>query len=529
MQPLPHSPPVSVASLENPGEGASRWNVSGWLLAWYDRHRVAYFVVLALFYVAGFTGRWQPEPDAALYLSIGRNLAQGEGYNYHGHPHALAYPGMPYLLAGTFAVFGIDVVWPAHGVILLMAAGGLALCYRLVRLHADRPTAVFLTCMVGMTFAYYRYAFELRNDLPFTVGVLAFLAGWEACLVKGRGAHEKSPLRWYDIALMVGGLAVAMVMRPHMWVLLAAIFGAGVIRVLKSRRMRRIFVPVLMGVLLLVALLWWMDPRHGAGVRYTYETAILSSLQELTTADGLARLADRIWILLEASIAEAAFGHQLGPVVTTIISLVLLGLSVELIRRRWLWGLFVIGTVLMLILVLPAPRYLLPILPLMALAWFGGMLVLQRRLPHPWGNVAVVLMLAIWVVPNFLKIVKLIGEQRVPTLVHSHERYDMLHAFAAEVHEAVEPDAWVVADAKIARILSYWSDRRVAAPYEIDPLDRIDQPLYVVDPADEEVLAKMMEAGVVMEDAIIGDSPADVAQARWTLRRLIRPAESGAP
>lgn len=500
-----------------------------WLLAWYDRYRVVYFVVLGLFFAAGFTGRWQPEPDAALYLSIGRNLAQGEGYNYHGHPHALAYPGMPYLLAGTFAIFGIDVVWPAHALMLLMAGVGLALCYRLLRLHTNRPTAVLLTCMVGMTFTYYRYAFELRNDLPFAVGVLAFLAGWEACMAKPRAGEMDRRVRWYDIALMMGGLALAMVMRPHMWVLLAAIFGAGVIRMFKSQRARRILLPLLVALVAVVAVLRWMDPRSGAGVRYTYEAAFLASLRELATVEGFAGLAGRTWTLIDATLVEAAFGHLLGPVITPIVGVVLLVMSVALIRRRWLWGLFILGTVLMLVLVLPGPRYLLPVLPLMALAWFGGMSAVNRRLRHPWGNVAVILMLAMWVVPNFLKIIKLIGEQHVPSMAHSYDRYATLRDFSDDVRAAVEPEAWVLADEKIARVLSYWSDRRVAAPYEIEPLERIAQRLYVVQPAGDDVLAKMAYAGMVMDEVVGVEAGKDVDPPPWTLRRLVRREEAVTP
>ncbi len=529
MQPVPHSPSIAAPTLDDPGETTPRWNAPRWLLAWYDRHRVIYFVVLALFYVAGFTGRWQPEPDAALYLSIGRNLAQGEGYNYHGHPHALAYPGMPYLLAATFELFGVDVVWPAHVVMLLMAAAALALCYRLVRLHTDRPAAVFLTCLVGMTFTVYRYAFELRNDLPFTVGVLAFLAGWEACLGRWRENPNPSRVRWYDIAMMVGGLALAMVMRPHMWVLLAAILGAGVIGIFKSQRLRRILLPVLGGVLLLVVALWWMDPRRGSGVRYTYEAAILASLTELTTPQGLARMGRHTLILLEDSLAEAAFGHRLGPVITSLVSLLLLGLSVELIRRRWLWGLFIIGTVLMLILVLPAPRYLLPVVPLMAMAWFSGMLAFQRRLGHPWGNVVFITMLAIWVAPNFLKIVKFIGEQRIPALAPSYERFVALENFADDLREVVEPEAWVVSHEKIARVLSYWSDRRVAAWYEIDALDRIADPLYVIEPTTPQMDAKVAEGGLVPGEIVLSGPVDDTGQPRWVLRRLVQPVEAGVP
>src|ERR1700687_1617518 len=42
-----------------------------------DRHRRNLFVLLFAVYLLGFSGQWRLEPDSALYLTIGRNLATG--------------------------------------------------------------------------------------------------------------------------------------------------------------------------------------------------------------------------------------------------------------------------------------------------------------------------------------------------------------------------------------------------------------------------------------------------------------------
>ena len=80
-------------------------------------------------------GQWRIEPDSALYLSIARNLAEGQGYTYHGQPHNLVYPGLPYLLAGTLKVFGTETLWPAHALMLAISFATLALVYRLMYLR----------------------------------------------------------------------------------------------------------------------------------------------------------------------------------------------------------------------------------------------------------------------------------------------------------------------------------------------------------------------------------------------------------
>src|SRR5687767_15127646 len=159
------------------------------LLAWVDRQRRVLFAVLLVSYLWGFNGQWRVEPDSALYLVIGRNLAEGDGLTYHGKPHNLAFPGLPALIAGTLKLFGTDNLVAAHAVMLLVALCALGLTYRLFLLHADRPTAVAVTLLLGFSRTFYRYAFELMSDMPFLLGVLAFLVGYES-LVHRRKGHD---------------------------------------------------------------------------------------------------------------------------------------------------------------------------------------------------------------------------------------------------------------------------------------------------------------------------------------------------
>src|SRR5688500_174349 len=162
------------------------------VLAFVDRHRVKLFLALAALYLLGFTGHWRPEPDSALYLTIGRNLALGEGYTYHGQSHRLVFPGLPLLFAGLYKAFGTESLVPHLFAMLAMGAAALALTYRLFLLHAGRPMAVLVTLLVGVSQTFFRYNFELLTDLPFMFGVMAFLAGYEG-VVHRHCADDPTP------------------------------------------------------------------------------------------------------------------------------------------------------------------------------------------------------------------------------------------------------------------------------------------------------------------------------------------------
>jgi hypothetical protein len=188
------------------------------LLLLADQYRWWIFAGIAALYLLGFNGQWQIEPDSALYLCIARNLAEGRGYLYHGQVAHLAYPGLPWLEAGTFRLFGVGALWPMHVLMVLFALAAIALTYRLFHLHAGRSVAVVVTSMVAVGQCFYQYAFQLRNDMPFLAGVMGVLAGYEG-LLHGAGRSR----RWLDWTLLAGGLGLAVVMRPTMIPLVAVL------------------------------------------------------------------------------------------------------------------------------------------------------------------------------------------------------------------------------------------------------------------------------------------------------------------
>src|SRR5688572_18701792 len=97
------------------------------LLAFLDRRRPWIFVILGLLLAAGYNGQWRISPDSALYVELGRNLAEGAGFTYHGEPHTWVEPGLPYTIGASFKVFGVDNFHPLMLVMLACAGVALAL------------------------------------------------------------------------------------------------------------------------------------------------------------------------------------------------------------------------------------------------------------------------------------------------------------------------------------------------------------------------------------------------------------------
>jgi len=127
------------------------------------------------------------EPDSALYLSIGRkrNLAEGHGYTFRDKPDRLAYPGLPYVHAALFKIFGSNTLVPAH-VLMLLTAESARLLFTVFDFSFFTARAVMRVMgAVGssaITYTFFRYGYELRNGHAILLGVTGFLVGYEAIL-----------------------------------------------------------------------------------------------------------------------------------------------------------------------------------------------------------------------------------------------------------------------------------------------------------------------------------------------------------
>ena len=550
-------PSAPIAPTVPPAAGLDLAPVSRTLpekvLGFVDAHRRVFLLGVLALYLIGFNGQWRLEPDSALYLTIGRNLAEGRGYTYHGVSHHLAYPGLPWLLAGLFKVFGAGTLLPAHVMLLLFGLAVLGLTYRLFLLHAGRPTAVLMTVLLGLSRTFYRYNFELLSDVPFLTGVMAFLVGYEAVFfrrydrdVRENAADEASPPRarprWYDWLLLVAGLMLAMVMRPTMWALLAAVLAAVFLSMFKRPvRVGRLAVgaAILVAAIAAGLLFYRLDPRRtdrpdAAGdYEFAFIDALTSGSHQLA-----AKLKTNGVAILHPSASESLYGIDLGHLdigpyavsVSAIPSLLCIAVGLFVFRRRLLWGVWVSMTLLMMAVTVVHVRYFLQVMPLLLYGYWLGIVWLNRRAaergkPRSVGRAEMVsaALLAALVALNLLRVGSLIVEQRrVPFLAGYRDgKYAAVPQVSELLRSNTPEKAWVLAPQKFGRVLTYYSGRYVTEPGPATQLNPSEQPVYVLDPMDKLGLEWMAFYGIGSGQTMGPTVPARRGK-DWQLRQAIR-------
>jgi len=148
-------------------------------------------------YAAGLSNHWVPKRDSALYLSLGRSLAEGRGMEFNGQQTWGIPPLVPLVIAGGRLLVGNEP-WLPNLAMTLFAFGAVALTYLVLReLAADlagesRDLLVFGALLVTGTSA--RLFIDSRcilTDVPFLfwvmLGLYAFLRArrghWGWCLI----------------------------------------------------------------------------------------------------------------------------------------------------------------------------------------------------------------------------------------------------------------------------------------------------------------------------------------------------------
>ena len=341
---------------------------------WADLHRYWILAVVVGMYLAAFTGRWQPEADSALYLSLGKSLALGHGYTDLGEPNHMVYPGLPWLIAGTFKIFGVGHVLPVYAIMLLFAGATLTMIYAMLNLRIDRPTAVVVTSIVALSDTFFRYAMKILTDMPFMAGVMAVLLGCELIGWNRRAREESAIPRekpWLGWLLIFAGLALATMMRPVIWALLLTLVAAAVISCVgKQAKWKYAIIAAL--PLLMIAAFFLLDPRRegSAGVFGSYESFLIASLR---SGDMIRRMIHENFSPLFGYVtAEAVLGMRVGPGLNQCVAVLVIVLGIALWRKQPLWGVWVAITLLMMLAILPVRRYCLPILPFLILGcWLG--------------------------------------------------------------------------------------------------------------------------------------------------------------
>jgi len=483
-------------------------------------------------YLLAFNGQWRLEPDSALYLTLGRNVANGQGFTYQDIPHRLAFPGLPRLFAGVFLLFHSDKTLAPLILMLLIGFGALALTYRLFLLCTDRPTAVLLTFGVGISRLFYRYCFELLSDMPFLLGVMAFLVGFEAVFYRSDPDNPDRPAKvaWHDWCFLVGGFFVAVVMRPTMWALCIAAFFALVWAAIRGPHRKRPL--IVCGILCGAVFFFYLKVRHAENSLGQYEESFnyrfshFSSLIHTMFVEYAPRL-------FEPTLAQSLFGTRLGPGLNTVFGIIILALGFSLLWFRPLWGLWVGMTVaVVLIAIRPLDRYFLEVLPLLVFAWWKGLVWFERRFHGRWASIVFISLFLLGATTNLLRVGEFIIEQRrLPFLEYYKEgRFASIDKVTKMLKHRVQPDAWVIAPPKVARILTFLTDRHIIEPtpeynwvsasyhtvYLLEPLE---------DPARQWVESQHAHLGPPISIPIPGRYNPENPQP-WVLRRVAPDAPS---
>jgi hypothetical protein len=439
------------------------------LLHWVDRRRGWLLAALVVLYAVSITGRWRVAPDSALSMSLGRSLAEGNGFTYHGKPHDWVEPGLPYVIDASFRLFGVDNYPPLVLFTLACGAVSLALIYWIIKLYAGRPTAVLITFLLAVCETFYRYCYQIVTDMPFMVGLFAVLLAYEWLVGARRLGPDAPPRRRrhdaWAWALLVVGTLVMCVFRPTILTFIGALGVATAWHVLRGpRRLRH----ALVGLVVLASFFAFRaaDPRRRTVGESVHREATLKSLLTERRDFAVRRMLNKfIPEMVTELTPEAVLGVELGTGLDEVFSVVVIGLGVALFIRRPLWGAWVAATVAQMAFWLPRERYFLPILPLLLLALWYAALWLERRLQPPAGAGAFLAVLALLFVPNLLQDGVFIAEQRWrgitatdlrdPTIRHEVE-------MGRVIAEHVTPEDTVVAES--ARELTYFSRRRVVEP-----------------------------------------------------------------
>lgn len=488
---------------------------------------------VVLLYLAGFNGQWRVGDDSAGYVNIAQSILTGGGFDDHDESMH-RYPGVPWLLAGAFAVGGAGAFWVADLFMLVLALATLGLVYRTIRLHDSRPVALIVTVMLAVTMQVYRHAFELLADLPFLFGVMLFLMGYEGLIVRaGRSVVAGSRAffswrQWPDVMAMVAGLGVMVVTRRTMIIFIGSLLVACVYHLVRqtSRRKRIVFASIVAGALGMAGLWVMFDPRGGPAA-YSRDL-MLPLLKRHTVSEAATRFAGFAYQILEGDAAEAAFGLDLGPGLSTLAGLTVIGLGVALVRRRLLWGVFIAAMIVAMVIHMPDVRYFVPIMPLLVYGWWRATVYLTQKASADRAGLVLAGMLGLWLMPNLVRTANFIVEQRrVPFMeTYSGGKYATLISVAEQVRDQVPADAVVLADS--SSVLSYYSGRRVANwkllnrwrrtdPDQLDHLHASPQRVYMLTPMKDELSSRMHDYLGLRPGEVIATIEGD--RYAWTLHR----------
>ncbi len=457
---------------------------------WCGRHRWLLWAAVMALFLAGFNNQWRIGTDSSLHLNIGRCIAQGMGFTHPDGLQEMVSPGLAYMTAAGFYLFGPDHLLLSHVINFLLGVAGLGLTYWLFSLHTDRGTAVLMTVLLGTSETYYRHIFLLLTDLPFAVGALLGLVGYERL-------QQRSPRVWLSVLLIAAGIVLMAMFRAVVLTFIVALALAMLVDLIRAKRTKTLLA-LTIGLLAAVLASRLVDPNLSHPFQLNADEQII--YQRLV--EKLPQTLEHAWshnlpLLLRESTSEAVFAVDFGDIAGVFLSLASLAcmLLMAVARRRSLWLILTLLFLVQWLAFFVADRYYLPLMPLVLYGWWWGAMQVERRLPRGWGRYVLIFMLVLLIVPNLIRVGRFIQVQRSTAFVEDYRRgrYQPIVELAGWMSTHVEANALVLSDKNHSQVLSYLSRRHVIEPRNAGQPPA--GPFYVVEPLDEAGRRLLAERG----------------------------------
>ena len=501
-QPVAAAPPPDASAPAALADGTPR--AADRLLAICDQYRYALLLAIFLLYILSFNAQWRISTDSAEHVIAAAHLVEPDSFALHQEPSRIE-PGLSWLLAAEFSLLGIGSFSITTALMFAMGLLGLASAFVWVRVHLDRPNAVLVTTLLAVNFCYYQYAYTIRPDLPFAVALLGFLAGYELF-----SKYDTRRIKILALVWMAAAIAIMTLFRSVAVLVLLALGLALTWRVVAGPDRLKPAVVIVLAIVS-ITIFRWADPRLDHPFQLNHSEIVF--LQKLDNHRGeLTRTIfhENLPRLTSSSIPDAAFAVEFRYVLGDPLSLLIIAFVFALWLRRPLWVLIPVVFVSAQLLPFdPLTRYLLPVVPIIALAWWLGARWLNRQLPEPWAGRVFVAMILLWIIPNGIQVTRHIIQQRsTPFIEHYKEgRYIALQQLGQAIADKVEPHAMILTDGRTGEI-SWYARRHINDSFRYRDPDAWrsrfnDTPLYFLGPPSDATREFIHELDLQLDEPII--------------------------
>lgn len=381
---------VSDAGSEMP-PAAQAQDLAAALACWLARYRLWVFAGVAAAYGLSFSGNWQWAKDDQHHIIMAQRFLAGLGMTHPwGYEHHVQ-PGLSWLIVAGFKLFGDTSFLGPQLLMLAISVTTLAVTYVWAKRVLGVGPAVAVVVLLAVNETFFRFSYQLLTEMPFVLGAMLLLLGVER--VRDRRADV------VGLVLLIVGLGVMAAFRSVCVIYILAFVLVGGIIVVRWKWRWSLAVGLIGLVLAVAAMI--VVPMLPIREESDWGIIVRELGQPMTTLGRMFRT--NLPLMLTESMGEAVFAVDFGPIACTALSVVVMAILLSLYRVRLYWGALATGFMLQWLVFWMDDRYMLPLLPLVAVGWWMLAAYATGRCRPAAGRVVLVGMLVLWVVPNAIK------------------------------------------------------------------------------------------------------------------------------